>query len=306
MSAPLPVTVVGGYLGAGKTTLVNRLLREAEGRRLAVLVNDFGALPIDRDLIVAAGGDTIDIAGGCVCCSYGSDLIAALQELTRRRGVIDHVVIETSGVALPGMVASAVTLLADYAMRGIVVVADAGAVRSQAADKYLADTIQRQLAGANLVLLNKADLVPANALADVAEWLSAMAVDAEVVASTRCAVAVDKVLCARKAGRSPAPLRTPGAVDAGSLYESVTVTLGGPVDVEALARRLTAPGLGVLRAKGFLRDGRGWARTLQIVGQRADVTDAPTGASCGALTVIGLRGRFDRQSLMNALHPKGS
>ena len=101
----LPVTVIGGYLGAGKTTLVNHLLRHAGGRRIAVLVNDFGALPIDADLIEARDGDLLAIAGGCVCCSYGSDLMDALAALLERSPRPDHLVIETSGVALPGSVA---------------------------------------------------------------------------------------------------------------------------------------------------------------------------------------------------------
>ena len=120
-AARLPVTVIGGYLGAGKTTLVNRLLRAADGLKLAVLVNDFGATPIDRDLIVSADGDTLEISGGCVCCSYGSDLMDTLMALPEQRPDIERVVLETSGVALPGMVASAVTLLPAYRIDGIVV-----------------------------------------------------------------------------------------------------------------------------------------------------------------------------------------
>ena len=91
----LPVTVIGGYLGTGKTTLVNRLLRAADGQRLAVLVNDFGATPIDRDLIVSSSGDTLEISGGCVCCSYGSDLMDTLMTLPEQRPDIERVVLET-------------------------------------------------------------------------------------------------------------------------------------------------------------------------------------------------------------------
>ena len=79
----LPVTVIGGYLGAGKTTLVNHLLRNADGLRIAVLVNEFGTLPIDADLIEAQDDNVIAIAGGCVCCSYGNDLVMAMIELAR-------------------------------------------------------------------------------------------------------------------------------------------------------------------------------------------------------------------------------
>ena len=81
MIQPLPVTIIGGYLGAGKTTLVNQMLRQADGQKLAILVNEFGELPIDADLIESRDENVINIAGGCVCCSYGSDLIEALQAL---------------------------------------------------------------------------------------------------------------------------------------------------------------------------------------------------------------------------------
>ena len=99
----IPVSVIGGYLGAGKTTLVNHLLRNANGRKLAVLVNEFGELPIDADLIEADDGDMISIAGGCICCSYGSDLVGALMELPERMPNMDGMLIEASGVALPGV-----------------------------------------------------------------------------------------------------------------------------------------------------------------------------------------------------------
>src|SRR5476651_1816327 len=87
MTAPIPVTLIGGYLGAGKTTLVNSLLRTAAGRRLAVLVNEFGALPIDADLIEARDDKLISISGGCICCSFGSDLLAALIEMEREQPI---------------------------------------------------------------------------------------------------------------------------------------------------------------------------------------------------------------------------
>ena len=90
----LPVTVVGGYLGAGKTTLVNYLLRNANGLRLAVLVNEFGELAIDKDLIEAEDDGLISISGGCVCCSFGGDLIAALRGLSQMKPQPQHILIE--------------------------------------------------------------------------------------------------------------------------------------------------------------------------------------------------------------------
>ena len=124
-AAPLPVTVVGGYLGAGKTTLVNSLLRQADGRRLAVMVNEFGALPIDASLVEAADDRIVSLTGGCVCCSYGEDLVSSLVMLAALEPRPDHVLLEASGVAFPGAIAGTVGLLQDFALDGAVVLADA-------------------------------------------------------------------------------------------------------------------------------------------------------------------------------------
>lgn len=290
----VPVTVVGGYLGAGKTTLVNHLLRTADGLRLAVLVNDFGALPIDRDLIVGSDGDTLEISGGCICCSYGSDLMEALLDLPRRRPGIDRVLIETSGVALPGMVASAVGLLQGYALDGTVVLADAETVRARAADAYIGDTITRQLAAADLVILNRCDLVSEATRAETLRWVEAEAPDGRVVPAERGVVPAELVLGLHRSGdRASTVLRTPGGVAASVLYESVELKPDRAVDVERLARALTAPDSGVLRAKGFLRDKDGRLVILQIVGRRFEITDAPADATPGTLVVIGLKGQLD-------------
>lgn len=290
----VPVTVIGGYLGAGKTTLVNHLLRTADGLRLAVLVNDFGALPIDRDLIVGSDGDTLEISGGCICCSYGSDLMEALLDLPRRRPGIDRVLIETSGVALPGMVASAVGLLQDYAVDGTVVLADAETVRTQAANIYIGDTITRQLAAADLVILNRCDLVTEAARDETLRWVEAEAPNGRVIPAERCTVPAELVLGLHPGGdRTSNILRTPGGVAASLLYESVSLTPDGPVDVERLARALTAPTSGVLRAKGFLRDKDGRLVILQVVGRRFEITDAPADATPGTLVVIGLKGQLE-------------
>ncbi len=302
-SMTIPVTIIGGFLGAGKTTLVNHLLRNANGLRIAVLVNDFGALPIDRDLIVGGeeGGDTLEISGGCVCCSYGSDLMEALLDLPRRRPGLDRVLIETSGVALPGMVANSVGLLEAYAPGSIVVLADAETVRRQAADAYLGDTITRQLAAADLVILNRCDLIAAGARDETIRWLEAQAPGARVILAERSIVPAELVLGLRDGDRASAELRTPGGIAASVLYESVALTLHRPVDIDRLASALTAPESGVLRAKGCLRDTTGRLVTLQIVGRRPEVIDAPAGATPGTLVIIGLRNKLDRAAIDRAI-----
>ena len=298
--ARLPVTVIGGYLGAGKTTLVNRLLRAADGQKLAVLVNDFGATPIDRDLIVSSDGDTLEISGGCVCCSYGSDLMDVLMALPERQPDIERIVIETSGVALPGMVASAVTLLAPYRIDGIVVMVDVETVRTMAEDAYLGDTITRQLAAADLVVANRCDLVDDASLQQTLAWL-AMESPSRILPVTRAEVAPDLLLGLRDDGlpRLSATLTTPGAPDAASLYESLELDVPEDIDVTELGRRLSAPGTGVLRAKGILNE-----VALHVVGRRFEIDAAPAGAKPGKLVVIGLRARLDRRAVEQAIQPR--
>lgn len=292
----LPVTVIGGYLGTGKTTLVNHLLRHADGRRLAVLVNDFGALPIDRDLIVAAEGDTLEISGGCVCCSYGSELMEALIELPRRRPDLDAVLLETSGVALPGMVANAVSLLADYRIDGTIVLLDAETVLERAADPYLGDTITRQIAAADLLLVNRCDLVDERTRAEIRDWLSAQAPGARQIESVRAAIPPALALgIDHQPGRSPG-LATPGAPDAAALYESIELGFADTVDATAFAHALASSADGLLRAKGFVQDSvRGWV-SLQMVGSRFEIEPAPA-QERGRLVVIGRRGRLDRDEI---------
>ena len=300
-SGRLPVTVIGGYLGTGKTTLVNRLLRAADGQRLAVLVNDFGTTPIDRDLIVSSSGDTLEISGGCVCCSYGSDLMDTLMALPAQRPDIERVVLETSGVALPGMVASAVTLMLPYRIDGIVVMVDVETVRAQANDAYLGDTITRQLSSADLVVANRCDLVDEASLQETLAWLGTETPTARVVPAIRADIVPDLLLGLRDGAtpRLSATLTTPGAPDAASLYDSLELEVPDGIDVVELGRRLSAPGTGVLRAKGILNK-----VALHVVGQRFEIDAAPVGSTPGKLVVIGLRARLDRSAVEQALQPR--
>ena len=299
----LAVTLIGGYLGAGKTTLVNTLLRGADGRKLCVLVNDFGSTPIDRDLIVATGGDTLELSGGCVCCEYGSDLIETLADLPARRPQVERVLLETSGVALPGQVTASLALLPGYRLDGVVVLADVETVRARADDRYLGDTIRRQIAAADLVVANRCDLVSAATRDDTLRWLADEVPAARLVATSRAAIAPELVLGLRDGAASAAAvdagLETP---DAGTLYESVALVLPAGADLEVLAQRLTLPALGVLRAKAIVEDG-GRRLALHIVGARAAIDDAPAAARPGTLVAIGLRGQFDGAAIREALLP---
>ena len=293
---PLSVTVVGGYLGAGKTTLVNSLLRQANGRRLAVMVNEFGALPIDSSLIEAADDRIVSLAGGCVCCSYGEDFVSSLVMLAALEPRPDHILLEASGVAFPGAIAGTVGLLEDFALDGIVVLADAETVQRRASDRYVGSTIRQQLAQADLILLNKCDLA-----ADpeaVETWLYEAAPAARAVRTMQAEAPIDVVLGARSGGGFATPGGRP--FDHTGDYASATLDPPAGADPEALARTLADPAHRLLRAKGFVRRGDGAMAAIQIVGNRWTVSEAPAAAPAG-LVCIGLKGRIDVEAIKRAV-----
>ncbi|MEM9604814.1 MAG: CobW family GTP-binding protein [Pseudomonadota bacterium] len=287
----LPVTVVGGYLGAGKTTLVNHLLRHAAGQRLAILVNEFGALPIDEDLIIAESDDLISIAGGCICCTFGSDLSEAMIALAAREPQPDHVVIESSGVAMPGAIGASLGLLAGFSLAGIVVLADSETVQRHAEDEYLGDTTLRQLHDAHLIIQTKTDLVDADRAAAVHGWLGEVNASAACVRATHGRVPNAVVL-----GQHGAAAVASDAVHADAAYESRVYAVPGNRDAQALAAAIATGGYGVIRGKGFVTDARGDTQLVQTVGARARV-EAYRGDVASEIVCIGLRGALDTAGL---------
>ena len=153
----LPLTVISGYLGAGKTTLINRLLAEDHGLRLLVMVNDFGAMNIDADLLASATDDTIALTNGCVCCTMGADLFMALGDALDRDPRPDHLVIEASGIADPAAIANAAIAEPELSYAGIVTLVDALNVPALLDDHLIAPQVAQQITAADLVLLTKTD-----------------------------------------------------------------------------------------------------------------------------------------------------
>ena len=301
MSAAIPVTLISGYLGTGKTTLVNALLRNAAGRRLAVLVNEFGSLPIDGDLIEAREANLISISGGCICCSFGSDLVAALIDITGRGEGIDHLLIETSGVALPGSIVQSIGLLTGLAIDGVVVLADAETVRERACDRYMSDTVRGQLAGADLIVLNKIDLAPPEQVAATSRWLAGIAPGARILPARNAGVPIEVILGglsnAQPADNRPQPLKHQTAD-----FATLSLEIRHPVDADKLAHVLADPRLGLLRAKGFVRGLNGEFVTLHVVGRRASVVPAPARIEGhGRLVCIGLAAGMDRDAIEAAV-----
>lgn len=157
----LPLLVVGGYLGAGKTTLIRHLLQNNRGLRLLVLVNDFGAINIDADLIADANGDAVALSNGCVCCSMSGDLYFAIGDAIDRTPRPDLVVIEASGVGDPGRIARVARTEPELEYCGIVTLVDAEAIGELLDDQLIGAQVEDQIVSADLVLLTKTDLCDA-------------------------------------------------------------------------------------------------------------------------------------------------
>jgi G3E family GTPase len=302
MSGTIPVTLIGGYLGAGKTTLVNHLLRNANGRRLAVLVNEFGELPIDADLIVAREDDLISISGGCICCSFGSDLLAALMQLKDRGDVIDHLLIETSGVALPASIVQSLSLLPDLVLDGVIVVADAETIEARARDRYMGDTVLAQLAHADIILLNKADLVSPERFSDVSRWLGETVPRARVVPAENADIPLEIIVGQHAPRQGDTRLTSRSGRQHIADYETLSFGIDAPRDPERLAAALAAMDCGLLRAKGFVRRIDGTFATVHVVGRRALVEPAPDWIEGpGRLVCIGLANQINRSAIEAAV-----
>jgi len=189
-----PVTVLTGYLGAGKTTLLNRILTEAHGKRFAVIVNEFGEVGIDNDLVVNADEEIFEMNIGCICCSVRGDLIRILGGLMRRTRRFDGIVVETTGLADPAPVAQ--TFFVDEDVRrntrldAIVTVVDG---KHLIGEIDRAPEAQEQIAFADVVLLNKADLVPPQSLAGVEARIRAINPYVKI-RTERCPVDLGEVL----------------------------------------------------------------------------------------------------------------
>ncbi len=191
----IPVTVLTGYLGAGKTTLLNRILSEPHGKKYAVIVNEFGEIGIDNDLVVGVDEEVFEMNNGCICCTVRGDLIRIMEGLMKRRGKFDAIIVETTGLADPAPVAQ--TFFVDQEVRdnarldAVVTVADAKWLSARLKD---APEAKNQIAFADVIVLNKTDLVEPAELREVEARIRAINPYARLHQTQRCAVPLDAVL----------------------------------------------------------------------------------------------------------------
>ncbi|MCV9993154.1 GTP-binding protein [Paeniglutamicibacter sp. ZC-3] len=274
MSARLGI--IGGYLGSGKSTLVNRLLAGVLPGRTAVVVNDFGSINIDADLIASASGDTIELSNGCICCQISDDASRTMTALAAR-GDLDHVLCEVSGVGDPGQLATWRDF-PGFSPGPVLVCADATSIRRLLRDEYVGDTVARQLAAAEVVLVTKTDLALPTETEDAAKACQSAAPQARLILQD----AVDPGVSAAEALAAPAREaggdvagrdagnRRPGGAKHAEAHTSATLECPDPVDVEALTRALAAQSGSLVRAKGIVRGYAGTWHEVQLAGGRVD------------------------------------
>ncbi|MGY2734624.1 CobW family GTP-binding protein [Sphingomonas sp. UYP23] len=258
----IPVTVLTGYLGAGKTTLLNRILTENHGKRYAVIVNEFGEIGIDNDLIVDADEEVFEMNNGCICCTVRGDLIRIIEGLMKRKGAFDAIIIETTGLADPAPVAQTFFVDDDVSARSrldaIVTLVDAKHILARLEDSHEA---AEQIAFADVILLNKVDLVTPQELEQVCQRIRSINNQAKFFETTNADVPLDAVL-----GLGAFDLDRILEIEPGFLGEddhehdqsivSVSVSSAAALDPEvfmAWLRKVTATqGQDILRLKGII------------------------------------------------------
>jgi G3E family GTPase len=294
----ISTTIIAGYLGAGKTTLVNHLLRHAEGKRVAVLVNDFGAVNIDADLIETRSDDILQLTGGCVCCSFGSDFVAALIKVTAASPTFDHIIVEASGVALPATIAASAALIAQVDVHGVIVLVDAETVLERCTDNYVGDTVLAQLEQADLLVLNKLDLVDLAEQSRIQERLEAITQNPIILGTTDAKLDPAVVFGPTRIKRSarlvtaPKTIRLRASKPIEKLFLSRALSLDRECELAALGQALVNAKLGIVRAKGFSRDA---TSLIQLTGKRVRIskTSKVKNPQAGTVICIALAAQFN-------------
>jgi G3E family GTPase len=281
--ASIPTVILSGFLGAGKTTLLRHLLTAAHGMKIAVLVNDFAALNIDAALVADVSGDTTALQNGCICCSLSGGVARGLAGIADRETPVDAIVIEASGVSDPSGIAHVAQTVDGIALDCIVAVVDAS---EPARDDAHGALLARQVAAANLILLNKCDLVSSDAAAAVETRLRASAPRAQVLRTTHCAVPPSLLF---NAASLPDFAEADHPVHADQAFATLVLHQTGPVDRAALADCLNNLPEGIFRAKGFLSlsDTPDGPALLQLVGRRWSLSPVAARAGATGLVLIG-------------------
>ena len=280
-------TVLGGYLGAGKTTLLNHVLKNSGGRRYALLINDFGDINIDAELVTSQDDQQINLANGCVCCNLSDGFYEALETLKTLEPAPEHIIVEASGVADVYNLGQ-YGLTNDLTLDGVIVVADAETVRTKANDKYVAQTIRRQLSNADLIVLNKVDLV--EDAETIIEWLGEFHTG-PILPAVRANVPIEALFGFEVEHDSDHHQHHHEQYDSWSLSSDRTFE---KAQIESF---LNALGDDVIRCKGVLGQ-----YEVQCVGHRREITERTQPAVPSQLVAIGLSNQLDTKKLDQLAH----
>jgi G3E family GTPase len=297
-----PVTVLTGFLGAGKTTLVNRILSEAHGLRIGVIVNDFGAVAIDSELIIGVESGAVSLANGCVCCEIRGDLVAAVDSVLHQDRALDALVLEASGVAEPSGIARTFTsevFRSPVRLDGIVAVIDAGQLPAQAQDPATRDLVFGQIGYSDIALLNKIDLADRAQVDAVRTFVHDRLPAVRIIETSHAQVPFHVLLGIGPTGdRGTHDDHRHGA----GAFQHWTYTRDSAVDIDALLASIRLLPRSVYRIKGFVHSVRdpGHRYLLQAVGQRGEAHrfDEWAGrARSTELVIIAGRSGLDRTAI---------
>lgn len=276
-----PVTILTGFLGAGKTTLLNRILNGGHGLRVAVLVNDFGAINIDAELIAGAESNVISLANGCICCQIRDDLIETVTDVMSRPEPVEYILIEASGVADPSAIAMTFATPAfseNIRVDSVTSVVDAEQIFAHPDQEQLLRLKLRQIAFSDLVILNKVDLVEKAEAKEIKDWINQYVRHVRVVEATYCDVPYEILLAV---GRfDPERLAKSGDVnngyqehDHGQAFSSWSYESDRPLSLKALHQTVAKLPESIYRTKGvvYATDAPERRAVLQMVGRRVEV-----------------------------------
>ena len=292
---PLPTLLISGYLGAGKTTLVNHLLVENEGLRITVLVNDFGEIAVDAELIANQNGDTLALTNGCMCCSIGGALYDAIDRVLSAQPRPDYLVIETSGVADPGKIAQIAIAEPELKFVGCLTLVDALNFNHLRSRKYIGDTVDRQVEKADAVGLTKADTVTREQLQETQAAIHGLNDQVPSIAISRGTLPLRFLLdmVAPKAhDRVEAPEQEHHH---GEIYHSWSYQGDATCTVENIRKLSNPQTSGVYRLKGYVKAPEGGVFLVNRAGEDFQFDRVEAGPDCTRLVAIGIGSEFTPQ-----------